>query len=194
MKILKFTAIIFVGFVGFVSFGLSAEEGMPQLNPKFWISQIFWLIVTFTILYIVLWKAILPKITSNIESRKSKIVDDLHKVEKYKEEAQKKLSEYEKIIDNSKKNAQKIIFENKTKLEKNISDKRKKIGEEINKELKLVENDILDFKKKSIENIEKISIEISSEITQKVLNAGVNLSSVSAIVKDISKKKIGKYL
>ena len=42
----------------------SAEsEGMPQLNPEFWISQIFWLILTFGILYIVLSKLILPKIS-----------------------------------------------------------------------------------------------------------------------------------
>ena len=31
-----------------------AEEGMPQLNPEYWVSQIFWLIVVFTILYLIL--------------------------------------------------------------------------------------------------------------------------------------------
>ena len=30
-----------------------AEEGMPQLNPEFWLSQIFWLIFIFVILYLI---------------------------------------------------------------------------------------------------------------------------------------------
>ena len=43
---------------------------MPQLNPEFWISQIFWLILTFGILFIILSKFILPKISKNLELRK----------------------------------------------------------------------------------------------------------------------------
>ena len=54
----------------------SAESGgMPQLNPEFWVSQIFWLLLTFGILYIVLSKFILPKISSNLEARKSQILE-----------------------------------------------------------------------------------------------------------------------
>ena len=54
----------------------SAESGgMPQLNPEFWISQIFWLILTFSTLFVILSKFILPKISKNIEFRKSQIGD-----------------------------------------------------------------------------------------------------------------------
>jgi len=56
----------------------SAESGgMPQLNPEFWISQIFWLTLTFGILYLVLSKLILPKISANLESRKSQILENI---------------------------------------------------------------------------------------------------------------------
>ena len=54
-----------------------SEAGMPQLNPEFWASQIFWLILIFSILYLIIWKVFLPKITYSIENRKSKIVNDL---------------------------------------------------------------------------------------------------------------------
>ena len=62
----------------FLSLGkvFAAESGgMPQLNPEFWISQIFWLTLTFGILYLVLSKLILPKISANLEARKSQISD-----------------------------------------------------------------------------------------------------------------------
>ena len=66
--------IIFVFVTCFACFKtvFAAESGgMPQLNPEFWISQIFWLIITFGILFIVLTKVILPKISDNLETRKS---------------------------------------------------------------------------------------------------------------------------
>ena len=63
------------------SFG--AEAGMPQLNPEFWAAQIFWLLLIFSILYAVIWKIFLPKITDSIENRKSKVVNDLNEARYY---------------------------------------------------------------------------------------------------------------
>ena len=76
----------------------ASEEGMPQLNPEFWIAQIFWLILILSSLYIILWKIFLPKITDSIENRKLKVVNDLNETQKLKESAEKKLKEYNQII------------------------------------------------------------------------------------------------
>ena len=81
-----------------VNRAFGSEAGMPQLNPEFWAAQIFWLLLTFTSLYLIIWKIFLPKITYNIETRKSKVVNDLHQAQKLKEDAEKKLVEYNKII------------------------------------------------------------------------------------------------
>ena len=45
------------------------------------------------------WKVFLPKITYSIENRKSKIVSDINEAQKLKDIAEKKLKEYEKIIE-----------------------------------------------------------------------------------------------
>ena len=59
----------------------AAESGgMPQLDPEFWISQIFWLVLTFGVLYIDLSKLILPKISANLELRKSQIQENIEAV------------------------------------------------------------------------------------------------------------------
>ena len=69
----------------------AAESGgMPQLNPEFWISQIFWLTLTFGILYIILSKLILPKISDNLESRKSQILENIEAAEKQRENSEEK--------------------------------------------------------------------------------------------------------
>ena len=67
----------------------SAESGgMPQLNPEFWISQIFWLTLTFGTLYVILSKLILPKISANLETRKSQILENIVAAEKQREDSE----------------------------------------------------------------------------------------------------------
>ena len=171
---------------------LGAEEGMPQLNPEFWTAQIFWLILFFVGLYIINWKIFLPKITNNIENRKSRIINDLNETEKLKESAEKKLAEYNKIIEDAKKEAIKIINENKKKLENDIENKKKKFSEEIEKELKNAEKEIKNLKTTSVPNINKIAKEISSEMVKQIIGSEVNTSNVGAIVDDVSKKNMEK--
>ena len=101
-----------------------SESGMPQLNPEFWTAQIFWLILIFSSLYLIIWKIFLPRITYSIENRKSRVVNDLNEAQKLKENAEKKLREYNEIIENSKKEAKKIIEDNKKKLDRNIVEKK----------------------------------------------------------------------
>ena len=89
----------------------SAESGgMPQLNPEFWISQIFWLTLTFGILYLVLSKLILPKISANLESRKSQILENIEAAEKQREDSETKLKDYEEIISKSRLDAKTIFL------------------------------------------------------------------------------------
>ena len=170
------------------------EIGMPQLNPEFWTAQIFWLILIFSTLYVMIWKIFLPKVTESIENRKLKIVSDLNETQKLKENAEKKLSEYNNIVEDSKKEAKKIIEDGRKKLDSDIVNKKKIFNEEIEKELINVENEIKKLKKSSISSINKIAIEISSEITKQIAGTEVNKSSVSAIVEDVSKERIKNYL
>ena len=91
-------------FIGITTNSFGAEEGgMPQLNPEYWISQIFWLIIIFASLYIVLSQIILPKISESLETRKSQVLQHLEQAEKFKEESEKKIQEYDNILNEAKK-------------------------------------------------------------------------------------------
>tara|TARA_Y100000590_G_scaffold224360_1_gene253745 strand:- start:5125 stop:5703 length:579 start_codon:yes stop_codon:yes gene_type:complete len=171
-----------------------AEAGMPQLDPEFWVAQIFWLVLIFLSLYLVIWKIFLPRITTVVENRKLKIVNDLNEAQKLKESAENKLNEYNKIIEKSKKEAIKIIQDSKKKLDADIESKKQKFVEEIEKELTSAENEIKNLKKTSAANINKIAIEISNDILKKIIGTDLNLSSVSAAVEDVSKRKMGKSI
>jgi len=181
----------FIGFFTLLSdkcFG--AEVGMPQLNPNYWVSQIFWVILIFGTLYVILWRIILPKINENLENRKSQILTDLDDAQKFKDQSEEKLSEYNKILNQAKQEAKKILDETRKKINLDIKNKNNQFNLEIYKEIENAEKEIKMMKLSSIKDINKIAIEASSEIIKKVVGTEVNASSVSAIVEDISKKKL----
>ena len=172
----------------------AAESGgMPQLNPEFWISQIFWLTLTFGILYVVLSKLILPKISANLELRKSQIQENIEAAEKQREDSESKLKEYEEIILKSKSDAKNIFKETREKAIKDINSKRETLEKQIDEEIKKAEKEIKELKKTAPEKINKIAIETSSEILKNLIGTEINNSSISAIVDDLSKKNGDKY-
>ena len=190
----NFCFALSIALIACVNQAFGSESGMPQLNPEFWVSQIFWLILIFSSLYLIIWKIFLPKITYSIENRKLRVVDDLDEAQKLKENAEKKLKEYNKIIEESKKEAKKIIEVGRKKLDRDIENKKQKINDEIEKELMTAEKEIKDLKKTSISNINNIATETSVEIIKQIINIEVNRSSVSAIVGDVVKRKMVKYI
>ena len=172
----------------------AAEAGMPQLDPTYWSSQAFWLVLIFAILYISISKFYLPKIKDNLDNRENKIKEDLENASKFKEQSETKLKEYEIILENAKKEVIKIHFESKNILDKDINSKKIAIEKEIEKEISKATKEIIEFKKNSLSSIQKISENIASDIIENISGDKLNESSVKAVVEDISKKNINRYL
>jgi F-type H+-transporting ATPase subunit b len=188
-----FFQLIFFNFF-FIKEVFAAESGgMPQLNPEFWISQIFWLTLTFGILYIILSKLILPKISANLELRKSQIQENIEAAEKQREDSELKLKEYDGIVLKSKLEAKSIFKDARDKVLKDINSKKNVLDQQIDEEIKKAEHEIELLKKDAPEKINKIAIEASSELVKKLIGADVNNSSISAIVDDLSKRNGNKY-
>ena len=184
---------IFLSFLLLKEAFATENSGMPQLNPEFWISQIFWLILTFGILYVLLSKLILPKISANLEIRKSQILENVEAAEKQREESEQKIKNYEKIIQDSKVEAKNYFNQTREKILKNINQKKNNLKNELNEEIKKAENEIKELKNKSPEKINKIAIETSSDLIKQLMGIQVNNSSISAIVNSLSKENKDKY-
>ena len=185
---------LILSVIAFFSNVYGAEsEGMPQLNPEFWVSQIFWLTLTFGILYVILSKLILPKISANLELRKTQIQENIEAAEKQRESSESKLKEYESLVSKSKLEAKNIFKETREKALKDINSKREVLEKQIDDEIKKAEDEIFQLKKSAPQKINKIAIETSSEILKKLIGTEINNSSISAIVDDLVKKDGRKY-
>ena len=188
-----FFQIVFFNFLFTEKVFAAASGGMPQLNPEFWISQIFWLTLTFGILYLVLSKLILPKISDNLESRKSQILENIEAAEKQREDSEAKLLEYEDVISKSKLEAKTIFNQAREKALKDINAKKEVLDKQIDEEISKAEEEIKILRNSAPDKINKIAIETSSELIQKLIGADVNSSSISAIVDDLARRNGDKY-
>jgi F-type H+-transporting ATPase subunit b len=172
----------------------AAESGgMPQLNPEFWISQIFWLTITFGILYVTLSKLILPKISANLESRKSQILENIEAAEKHRKDSEEKIKEYDKIINESKIEAKNYFNQAREKINKDIGLKKESLDREIGEEINKAEAEIKSLMDKAPNKVNKIAIETSTELVRQLIGADINNSNISAIVEDLSIRNRRKY-
>ena len=172
----------------------AAEAGMPQLDPKYWASQAFWLILIFAILYFAISKIFIPKIKNSLDDRNDKIKNDLDEAKNLQEISEKKLNEYNLTIEKAKKEVQKIIFDSKNKLKLDIQTKKDIFEKEIDKEVENTQKEINKLKQSSLNEIQNISKEIASEIIIEISGDKLNESSIKAAVTEVSKKELENYL
>ncbi len=164
-----------------------------SFSASLFFTKIFWLILTFGTMFVVLSKLILPKISKNLEIRKSQILENIETAEKQREQSENKIKEYEKLIFESKIEAKNYFSEIRQKVLGDIAKKKQVLDNQIEKELKDVEKEINELKGKAPEKINKIAIEASTDLIKHLIGTEVNSSSISAIVEDISIKNKDKY-
>ena len=142
---------------------------MPQLEITTFPSQIFWLAVTFSMLYLMLWKVIIPKISFVIKKREEEIKNSIHVAEQIYGDTKIINEEFEKIKKETEEEARTIINNLKEITNKKIIKNTELLKKNLEKKLKKSEKEIFKKKDKALKNISKISLNISQEIIKKAL-------------------------
>lgn len=148
---------------------------VPQLDKSFFVSQIFWLTVSFAFLYFVCSRFIVPTIKSIIARRKSYKEEIENNTDKLRAEVDLLEEEYEKQIksinldaDNLKKSLNKK-FLGKIEAEQAIIDsKLKELKQETYDTVSQWENEMFEEEEKS-----NYSVTFASNILNKILNSKV---------------------
>jgi F-type H+-transporting ATPase subunit b len=146
-----------------------SESSMPQLNPEFFASQIFWLIISFAILYIVMAKFALPKIADVIESRKDIIARDFEDAESYKKDSIATEQKYLDSIKVAHEKASASIAKSKKKLHQSLDDANENFEKENGMVISKFETQLNAKKADILEDKEVLAYEISHDIIRKIL-------------------------
>ena len=158
---------------------------MPQLDPEFFVSQLFWLVVTFSFLLLFLWKVSLPRIGSVLEKRENKINNDIETAKQLQIEAEKIQDQIEQKLYDFKEQNISLIKSSTVNLQNKASKELSKLDNELNnkieKSAKVIENNKKESSKQIYEQIHEItkltlsklsSVQINDqEIKESVANA-----------------------
>lgn len=180
--------IFFIHYL-FLEHKVMAKEGMPQLNPEFWLSQIFWLIIFFGLLYFLIYKFFSPKLFSLIDQRADFLKSLINETENNKSKIQELDNEYNKIISEAKKKSKENLAKLNEEFNEKILIKKKDFENYLKIETTKVENDINHFKQQALDNISDIVSEFSKELIEKIIGAKPNDSNFKAIISEISRKQ-----
>ena len=161
---------------------------MPQLNPEFFLSQLFWLVIAFSFLLIFLWRISLPRISKVLEKRETKINNDIGEAKKIQAEAEKIQEQIDnEIMKTREENAQNIKDLN-IKLQNKTLDELKEIDISLSKKISEAANLIEKNKQKSIKEIDEKVLEITKLILSKLSSNVISDEEIKKVVVSSSKK------
>src|SRR5512134_2245309 len=139
-----------IAVIAVAAAGAQPAPGMPQFNPEFYPSQIFWLAISFGLLYWILSRVALPRIGEVIEERRDRIQRDLDTAERLKADTEKALADYEKALADARGNANAMAREMRAKLSAEVDNERGRVESQIAAKIGEAEKRIAATKEKAL--------------------------------------------
>ena len=141
---------------------------MPQLNPEFFVSQLFWLVVTFSFLFVFLWRVSLPRIGNVLEKRERKVNDDLATAKELQEEASKIQETIEDQLRQAKFDASEMIKASSNSMQEKTESELSKLDKELDAKIEESTKEIEKSKNQSVSQIQDQIHEITKLTLSKV--------------------------
>tara|TARA_B100002052_G_scaffold294512_1_gene319407 strand:+ start:940 stop:1431 length:492 start_codon:yes stop_codon:yes gene_type:complete len=156
---------------------------MPQLNPEFFVSQLFWLAVFFSFLLIFLWRVSLPRISLVLEKRQRKIDENLSSAKMLQEQSQEIESNINNKISKAKQDADEKIKKAISSLQSDVSTKLSTLDEELEIKISNSEKEILRSKESQMKNIDNEIANITKITVSKITNLNISESEIEQAIK-----------
>lgn len=182
------TASVLVPVLG--SAALAAEQGgakMPQLDFSTYSSQVFWLIITFAVLFILMWKVAIPRVGEVIEAREQKIRADLERAEQLRAEIATTESAVEEALSKARSEAQDVVRKAMDKIAADHAKKQAKLDEELSQKIVEAENRINDARKEALDSVRDIATEVTVASVKKLTGKAATAKEVSSALDAMAK-------
>lgn len=177
-----------VDVYGAPSKGEKGPDGLPQLDFTTFPSQIFWLIVTFSIVYLIYSQKSVPDLSNTIKNRTERIKNDLDTAEELKDEVASVQKAYEDSLQSAREESiahfKKAEADIATKSEQQTQDFHKKSTEKVME----LEKSIQEAKKNAMEDMSDIAADIAILAAEKIIGVKTDQKSVRAVIDSLNKK------
>ena len=157
---------------------------MPQLNPEFFVSQLFWLVVTFSFLLVFLWRISLPRISNILEKRERKINEDLTAAKELQSEAENIQDKIEQQLKQARSDASELIKSSSTSFQDKAQNEISKLEKELDDKINDSSNKIENSKNESLNQIQSQINEITKLTLSKITSFEVTDDEIKNAVKN----------
>lgn len=147
---------------------------MPQFESHFFSSLIFWEIVSFAILFFILYKFAFPGILAVLEEREKKIRDSLDQAERHRSEAERKLKDYEAKLSAASKEAEGILAAAKERAQRLLEENEQRLTQEAERIKGDATREIEHERRKAIQEIRTQTTDIALMVAEKVVQRSLN--------------------
>ncbi len=162
---------------------------MPQLDTATFAPQLVWLALTFIGLYLILARAVLPRIASVLEERQKRIDGNLEKAEALKVEAEAARAAYEKALEEARLKAYTRLSEAAEVLAREAAERHEALAGNLARQGKEAEERIGAATREALKHIHTVAAEIAGEATEKLIGLKIGEQSARAAVETVLGEK-----
>jgi F-type H+-transporting ATPase subunit b len=166
----------------------AGHRAFPPFESQHFPSQIFWLVLTFVLLYLLMSRVALPRIASIFAERSKHISDDLAAAQRFKEQSEAANAAYLQSLAQARARAQAIANETRDKHAAEAATANKKLEAQLQEKLVAAETSIASTRSAAMANVNSIAAETAAAIVQRLIGTAPSAQDVAAAVNEASKR------
>jgi len=164
---------------------------MPQLQQiDTFLSQAFWLLIAFAVLFFVLRTIAIPKIQATLEARREKIEGDLDKAQMFRQESEQVLAEYEAAIAEGRDKAQSVIRNASANVKAKAAAEHEQLAKRLAEDIRVAEDRIASAQNDAVGNIRDVAADVVQTMAEQLVGIEINKMSAAAAVNSVAEEKV----
>ena len=161
---------------------------LPQFDTTFFPSQLFWLVIFFGILYILMARFALPRITDVLSERQRRIEDDLDRAAQLKAQTEATIRDYEQALAEARSQARAVLQRSQEEITRLVQNRHWEVTERLSTEVKAGETSIAAAKKVALSKVPEIAVEVTEETIRRLVGLTLETSYCQTKVAEILKE------
>jgi F-type H+-transporting ATPase subunit b len=161
----------------------TSDAKLPQLDFATFPSQIFWLVVIFTALYIILQRSLLPKVHAVLENRANRIQQDLDRAEQYQHQAKEASASFEKAQAEARLHAQTVMEDVQKRAKAIIMQQQQEMDAKLRTQLSEADSGIEAARVDAMKQADAASSTLANAIVKRILSLGADDAASAAPIR-----------
>jgi F-type H+-transporting ATPase subunit b len=155
---------------------------MPQLDASTFIPQLFWLAVTFIVLFILMKAVALPRVDAAIGARRTRLDDDLAAATEMKTQAEAAIAAYEHALAEARTRSQMTIKQTSDRLATEAAERQRQLAQALAEQVTAAERQIAEAKARAVGDIRSVARDVAASVAARLTGAEVDAGHVAAAV------------